>query len=427
MIKACLNGGHAASAHPNLPITPPQLAAQAQACVAAGAGAIHAHPRDNNGAQSFDPEHIAAAVLAMRAACPSTPIGLSTLYSILPDPHKRANMISRWTAKPDFVSVNFGEPGTQELCQALQQQGIGIEAGLDGAEATRAYIASGYRGKCVRILLEPDGGKISDVLEQVLAIEILLDQAGDTTPRLLHSDGPITWALLDIARQRGYDSRIGLEDVLSMPDGSQAVDNAAMLRVATNIQHQRSLLLIRHAAPQIDREQAAHTWFLSEEGRASCTSLSDVLESLGPLTFFSSHEPKARETAELTAARLGAFSTAGNNLHEHHRSGVEWMGDAAFQAALTLFFRRPQERVFGLETAEQAGSRFENAINMIVESAAPGNLAIVAHGTVITLLTARHNQIQSYEFWKQLAMPAIVALRVPGYKLAWVAPCIGRG
>lgn len=426
MIKACLNGGRAASAHPNLPITPTQLAAQAQACVAAGAGAIHAHPRDNNGTQTLDTEHIAAAVQAMRAACPSIPIGLSTLYSILPDPQKRADMISRWTLRPDFVSVNFGEPGTQELCQALQQQAIGIEAGLDGAEAAREYVTSGYMGKCVRVLLEPDGGNISVVLEHVLAIEAVLDQAGDTTPRLLHSDGPITWALLDVAHQRGYASRIGLEDVLSMPDGHMAPDNASMLSHATNTQHQRSLLLIRHAAPQIDREHAAHTWPLSEAGRTSCTSLSDVLEAFGPLTFFSSHEPKARETAELTAARLGASSTAWDNLHEHNRSGVEWMGDTAFQAALTLFFRQPQELVFGLETAEQAGSRFEHAINAIMESAAPGNLAIVAHGTVITLLTARHNQIQAYEFWKQLAMPAIVALRMPGYKLAWVARSIVR-
>ena len=57
-------------------------------------------------------------------------------------------------------------------------------------------------GKCLRVLLEPDGGKLRSVLAEVLAMETVLDQAGDTTPRLLHSDGPATWAMLDVARKR---------------------------------------------------------------------------------------------------------------------------------------------------------------------------------------------------------------------------------
>ena len=422
LVKACLNGGREPDDHPNLPITPAQLAAQAQACVAAGAGAIHMHPRDANGRQTLDPEQIAAAVLALRAVCPDTPIGLSTLYSILPDPIQRAEMVSRWRiVRPDFVSVNFGEPGTQQLCTVLTQLGIGIEAGLYDAESAQEYVSSGWMGKCLRVLLEPDGGKLRSVLAEVLAMETVLDQAGDTTPRLLHSDGPATWAMLDVARKRRYDTRIGLEDVLTMPDGRLAHDNAAMVSAAINAQHSHTLLLIKHAAPHIDRKQAAHTWPLSEAGRASCISLSDVLQAFRPIAFFSSQEPKARETAEITAAHLGLSSTVWENLHEHNRSGVEWMGDAAFQAAVTLFFRQPQELVFGLETAEQAGRRFEEAVNMLVEAVPSGVLAIVAHGTVITLLTARHNQIQAYDFWQQLDLPAIVALHMPGYKLGWVA------
>ncbi len=34
---------------------------------------------------------------------------------------------------------------------------------------------------------------------------------------------------------RGYDTRIGLEDTLTLPDGRQAADNAALVRVAMDI------------------------------------------------------------------------------------------------------------------------------------------------------------------------------------------------
>lgn len=419
LIKACLNGAREPGVHPDLPITPAQLAAQARACVAAGAGAIHMHPRDQHGLQSLDPEHIAAALRAVRAACPGTPIGLSTLYSILPDPVRRAEMVAAWTVRPDFVSVNFGEPGTPKLCEILQKQGIGIEAGLYSVESTQEYVASGMMGKCMRILLEPDGGSLNTILADVTAMESVLDQARDPTPRLLHSDGPGTWAMLDVAQARGYDTRIGLEDVLTMPDGSIAPDNAAMVSAAMAALHSRTLLLIRHAAPQIMREEPAHTWPLSEAGRASCTSLSDVLNAFRPAALFCSHEPKARETAEIIASHLGLSATVWANLHEHNRRGVEWMGDRAFQEAITLFFRQPRETVFGLESAEQAGQRFEQALDGIVAAVPDRTIAIATHGTVMTLLTARHNQIDSYSFWKQLSMPAIVALCLPDYRLKW--------
>ena len=38
MLQACLNGSRAAGEHPALPLTPEQLAADARACVDAGAG-----------------------------------------------------------------------------------------------------------------------------------------------------------------------------------------------------------------------------------------------------------------------------------------------------------------------------------------------------------------------------------------------------
>ncbi len=64
VLQACLNGDR----ETGVPRTPEELAADARACVAAGAVSLHVHPRDQDGHETLDPVHIAAAVRAMRAA-----------------------------------------------------------------------------------------------------------------------------------------------------------------------------------------------------------------------------------------------------------------------------------------------------------------------------------------------------------------------
>jgi uncharacterized protein (DUF849 family) len=234
LLKVCLNGARERAEHPALPLSPAELAAAARAAVAAGAAAIHMHPRDAQGAQSLAPEVIGAAVAAVRAACPGVPVGVSTLYTIAPDPARRAALVATWRERPDFASVNVDEPGTVELCAALQTIGVGIEAGLATAEAAEQYVHSAVYGMCLRVLIEPSlpESTLEAELAMVAAIEAVLERAGDTTPRLLHGEGPTTWPLLDAAVARGYATRIGLEDGLHLPDGARAPDNAALVAAA---------------------------------------------------------------------------------------------------------------------------------------------------------------------------------------------------
>ncbi len=49
LIQACLNGARSKEYHPNLPIDPDTLAADAAAAVAAGAGELHLHVRGPTG------------------------------------------------------------------------------------------------------------------------------------------------------------------------------------------------------------------------------------------------------------------------------------------------------------------------------------------------------------------------------------------
>ena len=49
MLQATLNGALTKQDHPAVPVSPDELALDAAACVAAGAEAIHLHPRDAGG------------------------------------------------------------------------------------------------------------------------------------------------------------------------------------------------------------------------------------------------------------------------------------------------------------------------------------------------------------------------------------------
>jgi len=51
-------------------------------------------------------------------------------------------------------------------------------------------------------------------------------------PVLLHGEGTSAWPALLLAGRLGLSTRIGLEDVLVLPDGAPAEDNAALVRAA---------------------------------------------------------------------------------------------------------------------------------------------------------------------------------------------------
>ncbi len=146
---------------------------------------------------------------------------------------QREKDIQGWQVLPDFVSVNFSEPGTPELCQLLLERGIGIEVGLATVEDTRLLLTMGIANRCLRILIEPVEEETEAALTTVEAIEKVLNEANVQIPRLLHGFDATAWPLLDVALQRGYDTRIGLEDTLNLPDSRKTSGNAELVAVAS--------------------------------------------------------------------------------------------------------------------------------------------------------------------------------------------------
>ena len=88
-VKACINGARTPDQHPNLPVTPEELAAAALAAHEAGAKAVHMHPKTPDGKDSLASDVVAAAVTAVRQAVPGLPLGVTTGFWALPDADAR--------------------------------------------------------------------------------------------------------------------------------------------------------------------------------------------------------------------------------------------------------------------------------------------------------------------------------------------------
>jgi uncharacterized protein (DUF849 family) len=234
LLKACLNGARRPGAHDALPITPADAARESAAVVAAGAGAIHVHVRDEDGNESFDSSDVAATLDAIRSRV-SVPVGVSTGAWVLPDAVDRVAAINRWEVLPDFASVNFHEDGAVDVATALIVRGVGVESGLWSSDSARVLIDSGLAEQCLRFLLEPIDQDLDVAFKTLAGLEDALEGVASHVPRLLHGFGATAWPVLTRAAELGYDSRIGLEDTLVLTDGRLARDNAELVGEAVEV------------------------------------------------------------------------------------------------------------------------------------------------------------------------------------------------
>jgi uncharacterized protein (DUF849 family) len=241
LIKAALNGGRKRSEHPGIPITAIELGAEAAAAVAAGAGAIHFHARSPDGGESVRPEDVAAGLVGIRSRVAGTLVGVSTGAWIEPDAEKRYDAVSRWTILPDFASVNFKEDGATELAELLLRKNIPVEAGISDMPGTEAFLRSGLGTRCLRILIEPmdqDLGRALDALQGILSA---LDEQKSECPRVLHGMEAIAWEMIDEAARRGYGTRVGFEDVLTLPGGTAVNSNAELIAEAVRRMYKKDV------------------------------------------------------------------------------------------------------------------------------------------------------------------------------------------
>jgi len=151
------------------------------------------------------------------------------------------------------------------------------------------------------------------------------------------------------------------------------------------------LLLVRHAAVELDLDRPASTWELSEEGRADARELA---ERIAPVSrVLSSPERKARGTAEPIAARSGVEVEIDDRLREVERPVVRDIADHRETVRRYL----AGEALDGWEPRADVLARFRAAV------AEADGAAVVTHGIVLALFCG-----WDFDRWKRLQMPEVV-------------------
>ncbi|WP_030674298.1 3-keto-5-aminohexanoate cleavage protein [Streptomyces sp. NRRL B-1347] len=236
MLQVCLNGARTRAECRSLPVSPNDLASAAARAVVAGADDLHLHPKDDEGRDSLEAHAVARAVAAVRRGVPpGVRIGVTTGAWAVPDPEQRAALVRSWSVLPDHASVNWHEEGAEQVAEALLDRGVGVEAGIySGTDAARRFSASPFPDRVLRVLAEVTDVNAATAGETALT---LVEELGPALPApvLLHGEDGGAWPVLRVAARLGLDARFGLEDVLVLPDGSAAPDNAALVRAALTL------------------------------------------------------------------------------------------------------------------------------------------------------------------------------------------------
>ncbi|MFI6492606.1 3-keto-5-aminohexanoate cleavage protein [Streptomyces sp. NPDC050564] len=228
MVQVCVNGARGAADGAVVPMSPAAMAQSAAEAVSAGASDIHVHPKSPCGQDTLSSKAVAATLEAIRARV-SVPVGVTTGAWAESDPAARVERVRSWTVLPDHASVNWHEPGAEEVAAALLDRGIGVEAGVwSDTEGPARFAASPLAPRVLRVLAEVMDTSAGTAQESARA---LLADLGTHhgRPVLLHGMEGGTWPVLRLAGRLGLATRIGLEDTLVLPGGERAMSNSELV------------------------------------------------------------------------------------------------------------------------------------------------------------------------------------------------------
>lgn len=168
------------------------------------------------------------------------------------------------------------------------------------------------------------------------------------------------------------------------------------------------LLFITHPEVIIAPSIAVEDWGLSTTGRERMKHFaeSDAAQNIG--TIWSSTEKKALEAAAILSAQRHLDVKTDPMLGENDRSATGFLPPEEFERTADAFFAQPTISVRGWERAIDAQHRILAAVERIRMEEGTGDIAVIAHGAVGTLLLCRlrgvpiaraHDQPFQGHFW----------------------------
>jgi broad specificity phosphatase PhoE len=146
------------------------------------------------------------------------------------------------------------------------------------------------------------------------------------------------------------------------------------------------VLFITHPDVRIDPAHAVARWSLSDTGRARMQAFA-AWPGLGQVDrLFCSTETKAIEAAAILERALGLSARHDPALGENDRTATGYLAKPDFERAADEFFAHPLRSYRGWERAVDAQRRIIDALDSALREPGSGDIAIVSHGAVGTLL-----------------------------------------
>ena len=147
------------------------------------------------------------------------------------------------------------------------------------------------------------------------------------------------------------------------------------------------VLFITHPEVEADPAVPVPDWELTPRGRERMRQFAEGPEVREVRAVWSSRERKAADAAAILAGQLGLSARTLEQLAENDRSTTGYLPPELFEPAVHAFFGEPLLSHRGWETAAAAQERIADALETVLaRSPAEGDVAIVSHGRVGTLL-----------------------------------------
>lgn len=228
--------------HPQLPITPEQLAETAKACREAGASLLHLHVRDDAERHSLDPGRYREASAAVREAVGQDLILQVTTEAVgLYDRHQQMDCVR--ALEPEAVSLAVREliPDADAEAEAASFLAWLDEAGIlpqfilyDDQDVLRfndlveRRVIPSHRHFVLFVL----GRYSKDMTSHPLELLPFVEANSKGFRWAVCAFGPRECACAGAAAALGGHARIGFENNIYLPNGETAPDNAALVRAA---------------------------------------------------------------------------------------------------------------------------------------------------------------------------------------------------
>jgi uncharacterized protein (DUF849 family) len=244
VVAVAPNGARRTKAdHPRLPLTPAEIAREAELCAAAGASVLHLHVRDEDGRHSLDPNHYGPAIEAVRR-----PLGERMVIQITTEAVGRygpgEQMATVREVHPEAVSL-----GLREL--------IPDDQAIDAAAAFLAWLQAEHIAPQYILYSPEEVVRFHDLRgrgvipqRRPFALFVLggygespYAQPQDVLSFLAAHDADCPWAACAFGRREGAcvltaaglggHVRVGFENNLRLADGRLAASNAELVAQVT--------------------------------------------------------------------------------------------------------------------------------------------------------------------------------------------------